>query len=38
MTNLGSGDPVRKLADYYPAWLDNFAGTPIGEHVATSES
>jgi len=25
MTNLGSGDPVRKLADYYPAWLDNLA-------------
>ena len=25
MTYPGSGDPARKLADYYPAWLDNLA-------------
>ena len=26
MTSTGSGDPAGKLADYYPAWLDNLAG------------
>ena len=25
MTSMGSGGPARKLADYYPAWLDNLA-------------
>jgi hypothetical protein len=25
MTSTGSGDPARRLADYYPAWLDNLA-------------
>jgi hypothetical protein len=25
MTSIGSGGPVRKLADYYLAWLDNLA-------------
>ena len=25
MTHMGSGDPARKLADYYPEWLDNLA-------------
>ena len=26
MTSTGSDDPARRLADYYPAWLDNLAG------------
>ena len=26
MTYMGSGDPARRRADYYPAWLDNLAG------------
>ena len=25
MTSMGSGGPARKLADYYPVWLDNLA-------------
>jgi hypothetical protein len=25
MTNPGTGDPARSLADYYPSWLDNLA-------------
>ena len=25
MTYPGSGDPARRLTDYYPAWLDNLA-------------
>ena len=25
MTSTGSGDPARRLTDYYPAWLDNLA-------------
>jgi hypothetical protein len=25
MTDSGSGDPARSLADYYPVWLDNLA-------------
>jgi hypothetical protein len=25
MTHMGSGDPDPRLADYYPAWLDNLA-------------
>lgn len=24
-TYLGTGDPARRFADYYPAWLDNLA-------------
>jgi hypothetical protein len=34
MTHLESGDPARKLADYYPAWLDNLADDVILEGSA----
>jgi hypothetical protein len=34
MTSMGSGGPARKLADYYPAWLDNLADDVILEGSA----
>ena len=34
MTSMGSGGAARKLADYYPAWLDNLADDVVLEGSA----
>jgi hypothetical protein len=34
MTSMGGGESARKLADYYPAWLDNLADDVILEGSA----
>ncbi len=35
MTYMESGDPDRRLTDYYPAWLDNLANNVTLEGSAT---